>query len=93
MIYFFVWIVAGALFFLNLIVGTVLPTSNPHPHPHPHPNPNPNPNPKPDQVVSTFMELLDEDSGITGPTERPLTVEQRRWVYTQQVRVRVLRQG
>ena len=56
--YFFVWIVAGALFFLNLIVGT---------------------------VVSTFMELLDEDSGMTGPVDRPLTDEQRRWVYTQQV--------
>ena len=56
--YFLVWIVAGALFFLNLIVGT---------------------------VVSTFMELLDEDSGMQGPKERPLTEEQRRWVYTQQV--------
>ena len=33
MIYFFVWIVAGALFFLNLIVGTVAPYPPPYlPH-------------------------------------------------------------
>jgi len=31
------------------------------------------------------MELLDEDSGMHGPEDRPLTVEQRRWVSTQQV--------
>jgi len=49
------------------------------------PSPKAQPAPPPGTVVSTFMELLDEDSGMTGPVERPLTAEQRRWVYTQQV--------
>ncbi len=53
LLFFWFWIVIGALFFLNLIVGT---------------------------VVSSFMEVLDEDSGL-----EPLTDEQRRWVHTQKV--------
>jgi hypothetical protein len=52
-LFFFVWIFFGALFFLNLIIGS---------------------------VVSTFDDLLKDDEGI-----KPLTGEQRQWVYTQRV--------